>query len=213
MRSVHERAQLIVSVSRIGGEPRLRRQEVMDAVTVVAALIPLEILEYRREPDRARPELLDVAQLGANTVEAPSLKTKVIWIIERLMNRQLVGIIKSIYEKKVDDLISPIRRRRKRPARRARGLSSRSNRLLHHRCRQTSWHLTRPSPRSSAPPDRDGRTPTSEPRPPSTCQVTSRWSHAARYPGAASQTCEICCSRPRCRCDVQLTAVTLRPEA
>ena len=118
---VDERAQLVVGASGIGGESRLRGQEVVDPVAVVAALIPLEILEYRREPDRACPELLDVAQLGANTVEAASLKSEVVGIIEWLMNRRLAGIIESIYQKEVDDLIPPVRRRRERLVRRRSG--------------------------------------------------------------------------------------------
>ena len=52
--------QFIVGARGVVGESRLRSQKVVDAVTVIGALVKWQILKHRAKPDRASPKIFDV---------------------------------------------------------------------------------------------------------------------------------------------------------
>ena len=85
MGGIHQRAQFVVGVGRLGREKRLRPEKIVDAVAVIAAAVKRKVLQHRAEPDGAGSQALDIAELLLDPGKLAALILVVIRVIERLM--------------------------------------------------------------------------------------------------------------------------------
>ncbi len=74
---VDERSQFLLGYSGAGGKAGLNTQEILDAVTVIAALAILAILEDRGEPDGPHTQLLQIGKRGTNAIKGAPLKSDI----------------------------------------------------------------------------------------------------------------------------------------
>src|SRR5260370_4630028 len=116
MSSIYQCAQFVISGIQIIRKTGLGEQEIMDPVTMIAAMVKLQVLQNWAEPDSTGAKCFDVAELILYAGEFAALKVEKFRIIERLMNGGRFRIIKAINYNEIDRLISPVGWRRKRAA-------------------------------------------------------------------------------------------------
>ena len=115
MSGIYQCAQLVISGIPVIGKTGLGPQKIMDPVTMIAAVVKLQVLQNWAEPDSAGAECFDVAELVLHAGEFAALKVEESRI-EGLMNGGGLRIIKAINYDEIDRLISPVGWRRKRAA-------------------------------------------------------------------------------------------------
>lgn len=91
-----------------GREPGLRDEKAVDAVSAVAARVPLKVLQDGTDPDGAGAEFLDVPRLCLDATESPALECVVIRVLAVLTLRRSVGIAEPVGHREADASIEPV---------------------------------------------------------------------------------------------------------
>ena len=100
--------QFIVGARGVVGESRLRSQKVVDAVTVIGALVKWQILKHRAKPDRASPKLLDIAKLLLDSRKVSSLETEESAVVKGIVLWRCGTVIEPIHHEEVDPAVTPV---------------------------------------------------------------------------------------------------------
>src|SRR6266516_937087 len=74
MSSINQITKFIVGPFGVIGKPRLGAKKIVDAVAVVSALLRLEILKHRTEPDGAGAQTFYIGELSRDARELTSLE-------------------------------------------------------------------------------------------------------------------------------------------
>ena len=99
---------------RRGGEARIGAEEVVDAVSVIAAVVESEVFQDGAQPNGARAEVLDIIEPLIDSGKLPALIREIIRIIEGRMDRRGGRIVEAVDHEEIDDLVPPVGGRRKR---------------------------------------------------------------------------------------------------
>ena len=112
VRRVHQRPQFSLDERRVLSRfLRVRRQarvdgdEVLDAVAVVARL-ELAILHHRRQPQRARAQLLQIIQLLPDAVQRAALERAVAAVPREA--RRARRVVEPVHEDEIDPRVTPV---------------------------------------------------------------------------------------------------------
>ncbi len=105
---VNQADQLSFGLIGAGAKAGIHLQEIHDAVSVMATL-GLPVLEHRRQPDGAHPQLLEVGQLLTHSLKGSSLPFPCLAI--PLLPRWRDRIVEAIYHQEIDPVIAPVHRR------------------------------------------------------------------------------------------------------
>ena len=100
--------QFIVGARGVVGESRLRSQEVVDAITVIGALVKWQILKHRAKPDRASPKLLDIAKLLLDSRKLSSLETEESRVVKGIVLWRSGSVVEPIHHEEVDPAVTPV---------------------------------------------------------------------------------------------------------
>src|SRR6516165_1575131 len=111
VRFVDEAPQLAVGIRFVGCEARVDRQEVLDAIAVIGAVLGLAVLQDRAQPDRAGSEPLQIAEALPHAFERAALETAKRQIPGRVW--RAIGIVEPIDKEKITPAVPPILRRGK----------------------------------------------------------------------------------------------------
>ena len=112
MSSIYQCAQFVISGIPVVGKTGLGPQKIMDPVTMIAAMVKLQVLQNWAEPDSTGAKCFDIAKLILYAGEFATLKVEELRIIERLMNGARFRVIEAINYNEIDRLVSPVDRGR-----------------------------------------------------------------------------------------------------
>src|SRR6185437_14933015 len=94
-------------------------QEILNAITVIRALIEHRVLENGAQPNRARAQIADIPKPRLEARKLPALVLEAIRIVEGRVSGSSGDIVEPVHHQKVDPLIPPVCRRGKRRLRRS----------------------------------------------------------------------------------------------
>jgi hypothetical protein len=97
-------------------KPRIDRQKVLRAVTVIARFVVELVLEWRADPDRRAAETLDVIKPSRHAAQRSALEALALVRIAaalrvlRVIRTMSLSVVEAIDQQLVNDLIAPVGR-------------------------------------------------------------------------------------------------------